>query len=88
MVTNDGTRRRHTIAPFPSPIRAQIARLSRIDGTGGMPQSSAAKCMGKGASANTMPTDRSISPLTSSRTMPTETIAAGAAAWAMLTRLA
>jgi hypothetical protein len=34
-----------------------------------------------------MPTDRSISPLMSSSTMPVATIAMGAVAWAMLSRL-
>jgi hypothetical protein len=87
VVTNEGTFSRHTIIPLPSPITAQIARLIRIAGIGAMPKSSAAKCMRNGASANTIPTDRSISPRTSSSTMPTDTIAAGAVAWAMLTRL-
>src|SRR5262245_21794822 len=40
-----------------------------------------------GASAATMPTEMSISPLTSSSTMPTATMAVGAVAWAMLRRL-
>ena len=40
-----------------------------------------------GASAYTAATDRSISPLTSTSTMPAAMIATGAVAWAMLTRL-
>ena len=40
-----------------------------------------------GARANTAATDRSISPLTRTSTMPAAMIATGAVAWAMLTRL-
>jgi hypothetical protein len=40
-----------------------------------------------GARANTAATDRSISPQTSTSTMPAAMIAAGAVAWAMLTML-
>ena len=69
MVTKDGTRSATVISPFTNPTSPAPTSASSSASTSGNP-AAAASCIRNGASANTLPADRSISPQISSMISP------------------
>src|SRR6266568_440528 len=80
---NDGMLNRVRISPFTVPIAAHTSSASSSARISGTPLS-ANDVSTNGASVNTKPADRSISPQISSFTSPAATIAHGAKYWAIV----